>query len=87
MQKVGDLIIDNREIKEIKQSSIDNRVKGIHAKLCSLLHDDNYNLGHTSKIVGRFSEAEIYQVADYCVRKANHPGKAFVALFEKKLAQ
>jgi hypothetical protein len=67
-------IIDSRSSKEFKQSSIDNRVKS------------NYDIGHTYKI-SKFSEKEIYDLAEWCARKANTPGKAFVSIFEKKLAR
>jgi len=80
-------IIEYRETKEaneIKQSSIDNRVRKLHSDLCERLKDDNYELGHTYKIA-KFSDFEIYKLADWCARKANTPGKAFVSIFEKKL--
>lgn len=78
-------IIDDREIKDTK--TIDNRVTGIHIKLVEQLRDETYEIGYTYKIVGKFSEDEIYKVSDYCVRKARNPGHAFVAIFEKKLRQ
>jgi len=77
--------IDYREINEANKSSIDNRVKGIHSKLQQQLRDESYELGYTYKIMKKFSENEIYQVSEYCTRKANNPGRAFVAIFEKKL--
>ena len=76
--------IEYRETKEINQSSIDNRVRKLHSELCERLKDDNYELGHTYKIA-KFSDFEIYKLADWCVRKAHTPGKAFVSIFEKKL--
>jgi hypothetical protein len=79
-------IIDSRSSKEFKQSSIDNRVKSIHEQLCKQLRDSNYDIGHTYKI-SKFSEKEIYDLAEWCARKANTPGKAFVSIFEKKLAR
>lgn len=77
--------IDNREIKDTK--TIDNRVAGIHIKLVEQLKDETYEISYTHKIVGKFSEAEIYKVSEYCVRKAQKPGHAFIAIFEKKLRQ
>ena len=67
---------------------IDTRVKSLHTQLSKQLRDPNYDqgLGYTHKIAKRFSDYEILSAADYCTRKANHPGKAFIALFEKKLA-
>lgn len=78
-------MIDNRETKDIK--TIDNRVKGIHLKLVDQLKDSTYEIGYTHKIARKFSDFEIYKVSDYCVRKANNPGRAFIAIFEKKLRQ
>lgn len=80
-------ILDSRLNKSSNQSIIDNRVKGLHTKLCSMLNDSDYNIGHTYKIAKRFSDYDIYNVADYCSRKANRPGRAFVAIFQKKLNQ
>ena len=67
---------------------INTRVKSLHLRLTEQLGDPKYDqgLGYTTKIAQVFSDYEILSAADYCVRKANHPGKAFVALFEKKLA-
>lgn len=75
-------------LKEIKHSNLDNRVKSLHLKLIEQLRDPNYDqgLGYTYKITKRFSDYEILSAAEYCARKATHPGKAFVALFEKKMA-
>jgi len=68
------------------KSSLDNRVKGLHLKLQEQLKDTTYELGYTYKIAKKFSDYEIYKVSDYCVRKARTPGRAFVSIFEKKLA-
>ena len=76
--------IEYRETKAINKSSIDNRVKKLHSELCERLKDDTYELGHTYKIA-KFSDYDIFQLADWCARKANTPGKAFVSIFEKKL--
>jgi hypothetical protein len=73
-------------LKAINNSSIDNRVRGLHIRLVDQLRDGQYDIGHTYKIAKRFSDHEIVSAAEYCVRKATHPGKAFVALFEKKMA-
>lgn len=75
-------------LKEAKHSNLDNRVKSLHLRLTEQLKDPNYDqgLGYTYKIATRFSDYEIISAAEYCVRKANHPGRAFVSLFEKKLA-
>ena len=77
--------IEYRENKVLNKSSIDNRVKGIHNKLQQELKDDSYELGYTYKIAKKFSDFEIFKVSEYCSRKANNPGRAFVAIFEKKL--
>jgi len=76
-----------REKQSFKQSSnrLTPKMKVIHSELVKMLGDTNYSVGHTFKIADLFSESEIYQVAEYCTRKANHPGRAFVAIFEKKL--
>ena len=76
-------------LKEINNSSLDNRVKSLHTRLVEQLRDPNYDkeLGYTYKIARAFSDFEIVSAADYCVRKANHPGRAFVSLLEKKLMQ
>lgn len=78
-------IIDNRYDKNSKQSIIDNRVKSLHTRLCSTLHDDNYGIGHTYKIAHKLSDYDIISLADYCSRKARKPAAAFISLCEKKI--
>lgn len=85
MQKAFTSQSSLERLKETKQSSLDNRVKSLHLKLIERLNDTQYDIGHTYKIARLFSDYEIVSVADYCIRKANHPGRAFVALFEKKI--
>lgn len=87
MQQIGAVqsIIDTRGSKASNQSIIDNRVASMHQKLTDMLHDTTYDIGYTFKIAKRFSEADIYGVAEYCARKANKPGRAFVSIMEKKL--
>lgn len=80
-------IIESRGNKEFKYSSIDNRVRGLHTRLVEMLKDPNYDIGHAYLIAKQFSDFDILSAADYCVRKANHPGKAFVGLFAKKMAK
>jgi len=67
---------------------INTRVKSLHTRLTEQLRDPNYDqgLGYTTKIAKRFSDYEILSAAEYCARKASHPGRAFVGLFEKKMA-
>lgn len=76
-------------LNEIKNSNldIDSRVKSLHLRLTEQLKDPNYDqgLGYTYKIAKKFSDYDILSAAEYCARKANHPGKAFISLLEKKL--
>ena len=90
MYSMKDLVnssLESRGTKGSKNSSIEPRVERTKEKLRSMLKDDSYDKqgGYTHILLKSFSEAEIYDVADYCTRKANSPGRAFVAIFQKKL--
>lgn len=85
MQKVQS-IIDNRKEQSSKQSIIDNRVKELHQRLCSILNDTSYGIGHTYKIAKKLTDYDILTVADYCKRKANIPAAAFIAICDKKIS-
>ena len=79
-------IIDNRKEQSSKQSIIDNRVRGLHERLCKTFNDPSYGIGHTYSIAGKLSDYDILTVADYCKRKANRPAAAFISICEKKMA-
>lgn len=89
-QSIGSNRLNKSINKELKQSissnRLDIRVQGLHTKLQGILNDKSYEIAHTYKIAKTFNDADIYQVADYCQRKAIHPGKAFVTIFHKKMA-
>jgi hypothetical protein len=70
--------LDNRDsrINKVNQSIIDNYT----TKLRNLLRDETLDSRMVAKIVQNLSEADIHDFADYALRKANHPGKAFVKL-------
>lgn len=74
-----------QSIGSINNNRLDTRVQGLHISLRGRLNDDNYDIAHTYKIAKLFSDAEIYKVAEYCQRKADKPGRAFVTIFKKKL--
>lgn len=80
-------IIDNRETKATNKSIIDNRVKGLHERLCTTLKDDSYGIGHTYTIANKLSDYDIITVADYCIRKARNPAAAFISICAKKIAR
>lgn len=75
--------------KEVKLSTIDNRletrVQTLHFQLQDMLNDTAYDIAHTYKIAKYFDDVDIYQVAEYCRRKANMPGRAFVTIMSKKM--
>jgi hypothetical protein len=67
--------------KELTQSIIDNYT----TKLRLILNDPTLHAGFVAKIIQNLSEADINDFADYCVRKADNPGRAFVGLCEKTM--
>jgi hypothetical protein len=70
--------IDNRSsrINKVNQSIIDNYT----SKLRHILSDDSIDERFIAKVVQNLSESDINDFADYAVRKANNPGRAFVKL-------
>lgn len=79
-------IIDTRYEQSSNKSIIDNRVRGLHDTLIKMLDDSSYDIGYTYKIAKKLSDYDIVKVAEYCQRKANNPGKAFISICEKKIA-
>lgn len=75
--------IDNRKSIGFRASKsiIDNYT----TKLRLILNDPTLHPGFVAKIVQNLSEADINDFADYCVRKADNPGRAFVGLCEKTM--
>ena len=75
--------IDNREsISKVANSSI---IDNYTTKLRLILRDESLDRRFVAKIIQNLSEADINDFADYCVRKANKPGRAFVALCTKTM--
>lgn len=72
------LRIDNRAsmINKVNPSIIDNYTTKLRAKL----NDPSLDERMVAKIVQNLSEKDIEDFADYAVRKANNPGRAFVKL-------
>lgn len=73
---------------DYSSNKLDSRAKMLHLRLLAILRDDKYDLGHVYKLIRstlKFSDYEILSAAEYCARKANNPGRAFVGLFEKKM--
>lgn len=70
--------IDNRSsiVKATSKSIIDSYT----TKLRHILRDDSLDARFVAKCVQNLSEADINDFADYAVRKANNPGRAFVKL-------
>jgi hypothetical protein len=74
-------IID--KTKKFNQSIIDYRLKQLRLKL----HDPNLGAGMVALALSKLSEADIDNIADYALRKGNHPGKAFVGLCNKLIKE
>lgn len=70
--------IDNRVsmINKVNPSIIDHYTN----KLRNKLNDPTLDERMVAKIVQNLSEKDIEDFADYAVRKANNPGRAFVKL-------
>lgn len=81
-------VTSQSRFKRLEIKTLESRVKSLHTRLTKELGDPNYDqgLGYTWKIARKLSDYEILSAADYCKRKSTHPGKAFVGLCEKKLA-
>lgn len=62
--------------KKLKQSTIDYQVN----RYRELLKDPTLGAGFVAQAVMKLSEHEMDHIADYAIRKAKHPGKAFVTI-------
>lgn len=70
--------IDNRQsIPKIANKSI---IDSYTTKLRATLRDETLDSRFVAKCLQNLSEADINNLADYAVRKANNPGRAFVKL-------
>lgn len=75
--------IDNRRFNKLNQSTIDYT----HHKLVEQLGDPTLGKGFVAKGLQTLGEAELYNLADYASRKGSTPGRAFVGLCKKIMAQ
>lgn len=71
-------LIDHREAKPkvLKQSIIDYQTQ----RLRELFNDESLDSRFVAKLIQKLSEKDIEDLADYCLRKARNPGRAFVKL-------
>lgn len=76
-------IVDNRQTKVFSQSTIDYQTNRLKTKL----GDPNLGEGLVALALMKLGEAEIEKIANYVLRKANHPGKAFVSLCNKAIKE
>ncbi len=76
-------IIDNRQTKDLNQSTIDRETD----RLRTLLNDQTLHSGFVKKILNQLSEHQINSFANYAARKGSNPGRAFVGLCEKIMRQ
>lgn len=67
-------IIDSS--KKVSKSTIDYETNRLRGKL----GDPNLGAGLVALALQWLGQAEIESISDYVLRKANHPGKAFVTI-------
>lgn len=75
-------IIDKEETRTIdNRSSIDNDTNRIK----TMLGDSTLGEQYIRLALNKLGMGKVYGIAEYCVVKANRPGRAFIAICQKEL--
>lgn len=75
--------IDNRQVNKLKQSTIDYQL----SELQTQLNDKDLGKGLVATALSVLGEHQVRSIADYAVRKGNHPGKLFVSICNKAIKE
>ena len=75
--------IDNRQTKKFNKSIIDYETQRLRTKL----NDSTIGEGMVALALANLGESQINNLSDYALRKANNPGRAFVALCNKLIKE